>query len=87
MPTGEPPGAGRPFINHLHRFGVHDRDLVFIHEVDVSPALLIGGEKLGLASKLNRRVGFARPDIQVGRNRNQHPRIPADDQNLSTAGS
>ena len=64
-------GSGGPFVNDLHRLGVHNRDLIFVHEVDVRFPLPIGGEKLRLVPKLNRRVRFTRRRIQVRRDGNQ----------------
>ncbi len=84
MPTGEPPGAVGPFAHHLHCLGVHYRDLVLVHQVDVGFALAIGGKKFRLAAQLDGWIRFARGGIHIRRNRDEHPGISAHHEDFAT---
>jgi hypothetical protein len=64
-------GGSGPFVNDLHRLGVHNGNLIFVHEVDLRFPLPIGGKKLRLVPKLNRRVRFTRRRVQVRLDGNQ----------------
>ena len=59
-------GSGGPLVDHLHRLGVHDRDLILVHQIDVGFALG-GDEELGLAAQGDRRVRLAGLGINVQR--------------------
>ena len=65
-------GGNGPARDDLAGLDVDHGDLILIHQIDVDPALAVGGEELGRSVELDGRIDLSRFGVNIGLERHQH---------------
>src|SRR6266852_5615413 len=78
--------GNRPARDDLAGLDVDHGDLILIHQIDVDPALTVGGKELGRSAELDGRIDLSRFGVNIGLERHQHSLVTGDGKDLFRCG-